>query len=68
LSIVRGWLDSEWPAHTAGEQGYFDLGRTIIRADADWASTSEAWGSDGGLTPDFSQEAVFVNRWVARDN
>ncbi len=47
---------------TGTSQG--DTYQSIIRDDADWAEQTSIWGSDGGLTPDFTAEAIFVNAWV----
>jgi hypothetical protein len=44
--------------------GLGDTYQLIISDDATWAEQVTAWGDDGGLTPDFSVETVFVHAWV----
>ena len=54
-----------------GYLGYVDTGTSlsdayqmIIADEKEWAAMTASWGSNGGLNPDFSTEAVFVNAWV----
>ena len=63
----RSPADGEEVALQLTELGYTGDGnayQSVIRDDADWAEQISMWGSDGGLTPDFTAEAIFVNAWV----
>lgn len=37
----------------------------VIQSAEVWTSETTRWGADGGLDPDFPEDLVFVNRWVA---
>lgn len=39
-------------------------GRDIHTSDERWQEQTSEWGTDGGLDPDFSTEAVFEKNWA----
>ncbi|TNE86445.1 MAG: hypothetical protein EP330_22155 [Deltaproteobacteria bacterium] len=54
-SLGYGQFDGEDPfVIGAGE---------VLQTQDAWDSAVTRWGTDGGLSPDFATELVFVNRW-----
>lgn len=55
--VTLGYADTD-----TGTQG--DTWQDIFSDDARWQAQVAVWGDDGGLSPDFSAEAIFANAWV----
>jgi hypothetical protein len=47
----------------SGEEVFTEGPGEVLQTDATWSSAVTRWGTDGGLTPDFTTDLVFVNRW-----
>ena len=64
MSITQ--LQLEELGYTGGDtgMGLSDEYQRIISDEKSWAELTASWGSSGGLEPDFSTQAVFVNAWV----
>lgn len=43
--------------------GGWSEGTEILTEEVDWAAYTAQLGDDGGLTPDFATDVVFVHRW-----
>ncbi|MCO4747620.1 MAG: hypothetical protein KC912_22685 [Proteobacteria bacterium] len=35
----------------------------VLQTEESWNAAVDRWGGDGGLSPDFATDFVFVNRW-----